>query len=148
MFTLGGLPFAAGRARFLDRNPASRELSAKIYVLVEFPGLNEQSYAQLDTGAAFSVLDRATADALGLLDGDGERERMITHVGTVEGTLERVSLKLIAQEGDSLDIQATFLVSDDWERHTFLGYTGLLDHVRIALDPSPGKNWFYFGEVD
>jgi len=39
MFTLGGLPFAAGRARFLDKDPASWEPSAKIHVLVEFPGV-------------------------------------------------------------------------------------------------------------
>lgn len=136
MFTLGGLPFAAGRARFLDKDPASRETSAKIYVLVEFPDLNQQSFAQLDTGAAWSVLDRGTAEALGLLNGDGARQRMKTPTGIVDGTLERVSLKLIADEGDSLYIEATFLVSDDWERKTFLGYTGLLDHVRIALDRS------------
>jgi hypothetical protein len=147
MLTLDGLPFAASRARFLDKEPASQERSAKIYVTVEFPGLSH-SLAQLDTGAAWSVLDLATAEALELLDGDGDRERMRTHVGIVEGKLERVPLKLFAEEGDSLAIEATFLVSRDWPGRTFLGYTGLLDRVRIALDPSPGKNWFYFGEVD
>jgi len=147
MLTLNGLPFASSRAKYLDEEPFSQEPSAKVYVTVEFPGLSH-SLAQLDTGAAWSVLDLATAELLDLLDGGGEPTKMKTHAGTVAGRLERVPVKLVADEGDSLDLEATFLVSRDWRGRTFLGYTGSLDRVRIALDPGKGKNWFYFGEAD
>lgn len=38
----------------------------------------------------------------------------------------------------------TFFVSQDWPSGlTFLGYSGLLDSIRFALDPQ--ANHFYFG---
>jgi hypothetical protein len=46
--------------------------------------------------------------------------------------------------GRSLNLDATFFVSREWRGITFLGYVGLLDRIRIALD-SPA-NFFYFGE--
>ena len=69
---------------------------------------------------------------------------MRTAAGMLQGRLERVPLILVADEGTSLTLQATFFVSRHWHGGTFLGYTGLLDKLRIALD-SPA-NQFYFGE--
>ncbi len=59
--------------------------------------------AQLDTGAAWSVLEPKVANLLG-----------------------------------------TFFICSDWpDGRTFLGYSGLLDSIRFALDPQ--ANHFYFG---
>lgn len=146
MLKLGETSFTTGRAKFLDRKPGSQEPTAKIYVTVKFPSLGRQSLAQLDTGAAWSVLEAEIAEALGVLDGDGEPTTMRTHLGEMTGRLERVPLTLIADEGTSLEVEATFLVSPEWSSITFLGYTGLLDRIRIALDPP--VNWFYFGESE
>jgi predicted aspartyl protease len=146
MLRLNGAVFAASYSRYLDKSPDSVEPTAKIYVTVEFPGLENHSLAQLDTGAAWSVLERDVAEELGLYEGDGERVEMLAHTGPVSGRLERVPLKLVAEEGESLEIEATFLVSRNWRGKTFLGYTGFLDRVRIALDP--GSNLFYFGESE
>jgi hypothetical protein len=69
---------------------------------------------------------------------------MLTSFGIKEGVLLRVPLKIVADEGESLDITGTFFVASDWpEGLTFLGYSGLLDSIRFALDPQ--VNDFYFG---
>ena len=101
--------------------------------------------AQVDTGAAYSTLEPEIAEALGLFAWKGQSTRISTRLGTVGGQLLRIPLALIADEGMSLDLEATFFVSRDWTGVTFLGYVGLLDRLRIALD-SP-SNLFYFGEV-
>lgn len=138
------LSFSAGRSRFLDRHPRFVEPTAKVFVNVAFPGLRRELLAKVDTGAAYSVLELDVARELGLLDVDGERTRLSTRLGELQGQLVRTPLRIIAEEGDSLVTEATFFVSSRWHGATFLGYTGLLDKLRIALD-SPA-NQFYFGE--
>ncbi len=146
MLKLNGQDFTTGSAKFLDEGGDLLESTPKVFVRIEFPELESWSrtFAQLDTGAAWSVLRRDVAEALGVIDGAGELVRMRTAAGTLQGRLERVPLTLIADEGISLTLQATFFVSRQWHGGTFLGYTGLLDKLRIALD-SPA-NQFYFGE--
>jgi hypothetical protein len=112
-------------------------------VQVRFEAIEMPLWAQLDTGADFSMLDAQVAEVLGLLDGDGEPTTISTRLGLCAGRLERVPLSLMADQGESLDIEAVFFVSRDWKGKTFLGYKGLLDHIRIALDPP--ANLFYFG---
>jgi hypothetical protein len=53
------------------------------------------------------------------------------------------SITFLSDQGDPLDTYGTFFVSPDWPGHTFLGYSGLLDSIRFALDPQ--VNHFYFG---
>jgi len=86
------------------------------------------------------------AEALGLFGWGGQTTRISTRLGTIGGQLLRLPLTFIADEGRSLDLDATFFVSREWRGATFLGYVGLLDRLRIALD-SP-SNLFYFGEGD
>lgn len=138
------LSFSSGRSKFLDRHPAFVEPTAKVFVKVVFVGLDTTWLAQLDTGAAYSVLESGAANKLGLFDTDGDPVRLSTRSGDLWGQIVRVPLKLVADEGESLDLEAAFFVSKDWHGATFLGYTGLLDKLRIALD-SPA-NQFYFGE--
>jgi predicted aspartyl protease len=144
MLKLGEESFTTGRARFRDQSASNTELTAKIFVEVKFVGLDTTLLAQVDTGAAYSTLETEVADALGLLDGEGYPTVLSTRLGPVQGKLMKsVSLTLVAHEGVPLDLEATFFVSRDWRGPTFLGYTGLLDHIRIALDPP--TNLFYFG---
>jgi len=144
MLSLAGKNFTTGRAKFRDQSPGAGELTAKILVKIEFPTLRGRWLAQLDTGSAYSMLDIEVARALRMLDGDGEPVRIHTRLGLILGRLERVPLILVAEEGISLEVDTTFLVSPDWPGKTFLGYTGFLDKLRIALDPL--VNDFYFGE--
>ena len=143
MLILNGEPFTSGRSRFLDRHPRFPEPSAKVYVQVEFAGLEGTWIAQVDTGAAYSILEVHVASALGLLGFQGPWTRLSTRLGVLDGQLICLPVTLVADEGESLDLDAQFFVSSEWRGGTFLGYTGLLEWLRIALD-SPA-NLFYFG---
>ncbi|HBL25975.1 MAG TPA: hypothetical protein DD490_03980 [Acidobacteria bacterium] len=144
MLILDGKPFTTGRARFFDQHPRFPEPSAKIYVQVEFAGLDGTWIAQVDTGAAYSILEIDVATALGLLGLKKPWTRLSTRLGVLNGQLIRLPVALVADDGESLEVEAPFFVSPDWRGGTFLGYTGLLDRLRFALD-SPA-NLFYFGE--
>jgi hypothetical protein len=146
MLSLGGKSFTTGRAKFRDQAPGSEELTAKVFVKIAFPGLEGSWLAQVDSGSAYSMLDVELARVLGLLDRDGQPASIHTRLGLVEGRLERIPLVLVADEGASLEMETTFLVSRAWHGKTFLGYTGFLEKIRTALDP-PVNN-FYFGETE
>jgi hypothetical protein len=141
MLRLGRAPFTTGRSQYADHSPAAKDPTAKIYVRVAFEQGSE-ILAQLDTGAAWSVLAPDVARDLGVSSGDPARMR--TSFGVMDGFLVRVPLTLWADEGDDLRIDGTFFVSDDWPAGmSFLGYSGLLDSLRFAIDPQ--ANDFYFG---
>lgn len=138
-----GSHFSTGRCRFSDHDPGSDEPTAKILVKVEPESLDLVILAQLDTGAPWSILDAQVAEALSLLDGEGEPAPLSTRFGILRGRLERIRLYIVADEGDTLSVDATVWVSRDWPGGTFLGYGGLLERIRFAVDP--GDNSFYFG---
>ena|SRR2546426_8861362 len=141
-----GSDFTTGRSHYDDHNPQGPEQSAKINVKFN-PGSLGVMLAELDTGAAYSILDAELAQALDLLDGDGPETTLRNAQGDVlvRGRLERVPIVLVADQdqGCSMSFNPLFLVSREWSRHTFFGYTGLLQHIRFALDPR--FNWFHFG---
>ena len=143
MLKLGAETFTTGRARFEDNAPWAAELTAKIYVKITPQDLGIVLLALLDTGAPWSVLDAEVAESLNLLNGDGEAKTIRTWRGNVHGRLERINLRLHADEGDSLDFEATVLVAPEW-RGNFLGYGGLLQHIRFGVDAT--NNFFYFGK--
>jgi hypothetical protein len=68
-----------------------------------------------------------------------------TRLGTISGSIERISLRFPAIEGASLEIDATCFISPDWPGPTVLGWRGGLERMRFALDPN--DNWFYFAEL-
>ncbi len=136
--------FATGRSKFLDRVSWHREHTAKIYVEILIDGLIETVYAQVDTGAAWSILSPDLAIEAGVRAEEGDPAVLSTRFGLQRGHIARVSFSLVADEGESLDTTSAFFISPDWPpRQVFLGYSGLLDSIRFALDPQ--VNDFYFG---
>jgi hypothetical protein len=144
MLVLNGDSFTCGQSRFFDQHPRFLEPTAKIFVNIEIPGLTKRFLAQIDTGAAYSVLEVQIAEELGLFGWEGHPARISTRIGTLNGRLVRSPLTLVADEGASLTVDGTVFVSREWRGATFLGYVGFLDRIRIALD-SPA-NLFYFGD--
>ena len=136
-------PFAAGRAEFVDLPASQQGGTAKIYVRIEPESFGSPIDAELDTGATWSVLNAEVAEALDLLGGSGEPLKISTRLGEYPGRLERIRVDILADEGASLTVDATVWVSQDWPGGTFVGYRGLLERIRFALDPS--DNSFYFG---
>ncbi len=53
-----------------------------------------------------------------------------------------MTIRLIAEQAESLNIDASVFVAEDWQLGKFLGYTGFLERFRFAIDP--GTNTFYF----
>lgn len=144
MLKLGEQDFALGRSWFEDALPTVSAETAKVYVRVRFRGSDRHFLAQLDTGAAWSVLDPATAELIGATGLKGEITSISTRLGTFQGTLVRMPLTFLADEGDSLELEGTFFLCPDWPAgRIFLGYGGLLDRIRFAADPP--NNHFYFG---
>lgn len=141
-----GSSFAAGRQRFDDQLQDAPQRTAKVFVKFRPADWSLVLPAQVDTGAAWSILNSEVAEELSLIDGKGELMSIRTREGRVEGRLERVPITLVADEGQSLRIECTFLISRDWQFHTFFGYAGLLDHIRLAIDPQ--HNHFYFSRID
>jgi predicted aspartyl protease len=144
MLKLGDSFFTSGRARFDDTASWAPDSNAKVYVKITPENLGVVLLALVDTGAPWSMLDAEVADALNLLNKNGEPIAVRTWRRTVHGRLERIKIRLHADEGESLDFDATVLVAPDW-RGNFLGYGGLLQHIRFGLDAT--NNHFYFGKA-
>jgi len=126
LLELDGKIFAGGRSRFLDSDGGT-EPTPKIFVKI-LPGhAPVPVLAQLDTGAAWSVLDGEIAEALGFFEHAGPIVSLSTRSGAIDGRLIRAPLTLVADEGESFEVEATFFVSRDWTYGSFLGYSGLLE---------------------
>ena len=97
----------------------------------------------LDTGASWSVLNAELADDLELFDRDGDTVTISSRMGTVQGKLVRAMTTLVADDGDSVEVDSTVFVSRDWPAGSFIGYSGLLERIRFAIDPH--DNAFIFG---
>lgn len=147
MLNRGDSTFCTGCARYRDHLPFDAEGSPKIFVRFTLPLRPAQTLeAQLDTGAAWSVLESSIARAANLSASAGQSARLQTRLGTVRGHLHRIAVTLLADEGHSLDVDATVFVSPEWSGGNFLGYGGLLERIRFAVDPA--SNRFYFGRAD
>lgn len=143
MLKLDGEDFTTGESRFLDRLPTDPEASSKIYIKLRPAEREMILLAQLDTGSPWSIFEREVADAVGLFEATGEPKRLSSRGLTFEGRLVRVPVLLLADAGDSLEVDALVFVSREWSAGNFVGYSGLLESIRIALDPQ--ANRFHFG---
>lgn len=131
-----------GSRRFQDHfSPADRG-NAKIYLPVVAESLNFEILALVDTGADWSVLAAEVAGVLGLFNRDGESLTLSTRLGNYSGTLERLRILIRADLGDSLEVDATFFVSEEWPAGTFLGYNGFLQHLLFAVDATENRLYF------
>lgn len=146
MLILNGRAFTTGRTRFMEATANRREASAKVYVPIRVGGI--ELLAQLDTGAAWSILPSEVCEVLNLVNGDGPAIRVSTRKGSFEGRLERVVVTLVAADGTSLDVDSTVLVVPDWDDDAFLGWQGFLERLKIGLDPGQHANYFYFGPAE
>lgn len=150
MLRLGEAAFTSGSAGYFDQIPGAADSpDARIYVKIEPRGLGAPILAMLDTGAPWCILDPEIAEALGVSTEEPGEELLRTKNGRVKGRLECIFITLLADQGESLELNATvFLPNRDegWKGPAFIGYAGLLQRIRFAVDPS--TNSFYFGPLD
>ena len=146
MLQVGDQPFSIGRAPFFDNRPEGHnELSARVYINVAVEKMNESFLFLLDTGAPWSVVTREIAQEAGLLDAEGQDFSIKHHAGTMPGKLVPATLTLVAEEGDSLEVEASIFVpeNDFPPPGNFIGYQGFLERIKLGLDPQ--NNDVYFG---
>lgn len=140
-----GQPFTTSLTQFSDHVPG-HEHEARIGVPIQVGAFENQVLAVVDTAAHWCVVDKQIAEAAGFDLSDGEKDTLSTRRGPIQGTIVRDYITLLADQGDSLRVEATIFVPDGdcWEgQPSFLGYQGFLERVRFAV--SPISNEFYFG---
>lgn len=132
-----------GKARYFTGLPSAVG-SLLVAITCRVEGLAIRSL--LDTASEWCVLRWETAIALGWSAvSSGPPVPLSSRFGQVEGWLERLSLSFPAEEGVTLEIEATWFISEDWPGPPVLGWKGCLERLRFALDP--GEEWFYFAEL-
>ncbi len=115
--------------------------------------LESDYLALLDTGAGWSVIGEEVLPLIEDQLGPPIRSlTMSTRLGRIFGELHRVSITLLTDPGQGVEltVESTSFISEEWEGPTVLGYRGFLERIRFALDPGviPGEQIFYFGLAD
>lgn len=138
--------FAVGISRYLDAYPGQREAQPRIYVKFRPPGIADPLLALLDTGGHFCILNHEVVPLIrDQLTHRLDESVLHTARGPIRGELYILTLELIAERGANLIIDSTAFISPEWRAPNFLGYSGVLDRVRFAIDPR--TNLFYFGSL-
>jgi hypothetical protein len=121
-------------------------MDARIVIPVAISSIPKPVLAVVDTAASWCIFEREVGSrfAQGLIRLPG-RVVLSTRLGVFQGTLYRGQITLPADEGESLDLDATVFVCPDWPGPNFLGYQGFLQRIRFAVDPK--NNLFYFGRI-
>ena len=147
MLRLDDQNFSSGRAGFQDTSSPHSGRSARVLVKVAVEGMDEPFLALLDTAAEYSVLDREIATEVGLASSEGDRITLSHRGGSTPGKLVRTTMRMLADEGEDLVVEATVFVPDhNWAPtgyRNFIGYIGFLERVKLGLDPQ--ENHVYFG---
>jgi len=140
--------FTSGRARYEDAPPTPEttdRTSARIWMRVQPSAGGEEFYAALDTGSGLCIMDSERATALGIGPQD-QVVRIRTAYGSMSCPTCRLDVTLLADEGQSIGVEATFAIGEKgiWPQGlVLLGYGGMLERIRLALDPR--HNHVYFG---
>ena len=140
--------FVSGAMSYLDSYPGQEETSRIVLPLLLEGQLTIQ--AVLDTGAPWCVLDPEIAEIVTTPEVARytPQERLLIRGVRYDGQLYRMGFHLIAEFGNSLEIDATVFVptlryGEIWSHPNFVGLDGFLNRIRFAIDPD--DNSFYFG---
>jgi len=106
----------------------------------------------MDTGSTWCILNPNIVTLLGDMVEETYKptEPLIIRGIRYEGRLVRVAIRLYAEVGTDLEIEATAFVptlsaEDKWDVPDFIGLTGFLQRIRFAVDPR--QNLLYFAEA-
>lgn len=141
--TLIGRPsegWAVGAARFwVDREQDGFPLSVSAFCRLGSGALDD--FALIDTGAAWSLIGGDLARVLAPQTFDlGIPMSMSTRLGLVRGSVHRLPVTLLADEGSDVTVDASVMLSLEWSGPVVLGYRGFLERIRIAFDPGVGDD--------
>lgn len=145
MLHIRGQEFTSGASEYFENNPSLKVSQDSIHVNIQIEaGVSIVTTARLDPATPWVVLNSEYNEQLGLYPGE-PTVTLATVAGRKVGSLERIPITLLAQEGNTLRVDATVFVCNDWNRENFLGYSGFLQRIRFAVDPQYCR--FYFGPL-
>jgi hypothetical protein len=112
--------------------------------------LPEDRLAMLDTGAEWSMVGGELAEEFWTQLEDGEPFPINARGSVFDGELRRANITLRAQNGEDLTLSGTLWLCKEWPGPIVLGYQGLFERIRFALDPGSDKKpqLFYFGSSE
>jgi hypothetical protein len=100
----------------------------------------------VDTAAPWCIFEPAITKALrDHVDILRKSVWVDSRLGRFQGSLGQGRLRIIADDGENLDIEALMFICPDWSGGNFIGYEGALDRIRFAVDPH--RNRFYFSSL-
>lgn len=100
-------------------------------------------YGLLDTASEWCVLPVNIATELGYSFGPTSDTSLLhTRFGLIHGRLERMDIRLPAEDGSDLTVDATCFISEDWTGPLVIGWRGFLERIHFALDTT--EELFYF----
>jgi hypothetical protein len=142
--------FATGVAHYSDNLPG-RVSSAHIVLTISLGGAIT-TQAIVDTGSTWCILNPDIVAFLGdvIEEMYAPTESLIIRGIRYQGRLVRVAIRLRAEVGKDLEVEATAFVptlsaGEVWDVPDFIGLEGFLQRVRFAVDP--GENVLYFAEA-
>jgi hypothetical protein len=103
----------------------------------------QEIHGLLDTGASRCILDWETAVRAGLHQLSGRVARRALGGNVFNGYTHELQLLLPADDGLDLVLATSVWASEAFKGPNLIGYGGLLEKIRFALDPQ--SNLFYFG---
>jgi len=109
-------------------------------------GLLNSLVALFDTGAEWSVLPTAIAQAIGLAsEYDEPVEELSARGHKLTGRRVVIPLSFPAEEGDTLELpNASWFIPDAWAGPPIIGWSGCLEAFRFAFDPTEDNEYLYF----
>ncbi|MGD2158115.1 MAG: hypothetical protein PVG14_06520 [Anaerolineales bacterium] len=146
-----GEHFSSGIANYNYRPITEREETNRIIISVILDDI--KTLAFVDTGGAYVICSPEIAEELNLDPKGGIIvDSLLWRNEKLKGSLHRVPMTIVADEGKSLRIEPTIFVPqlepyDIWEKELtcILGMHSCLDRLRFAVDPSTDS--FYFGKL-
>lgn len=109
----------------------------EVPVTLRVGGQSIDLIAKVDRGAAHCIFERRYADILGLTVESGRRQRFRTMSGSFSAYEHEITLELLGIEFPTF----VFFAEDSVFERNFLGRTGWLDRVRIAIIDYDGILW-------
>ena len=148
LLTVDSLPFTIGAAPYFDTvETGLLPPEPRIYIRIEPARLGTDVMAMVDTGAPWCILEPHIGNAIRVhLEELPGEVSLGTRLGRFEGKLYRGNVRLLAEQGEDLEIETTIFLCPDWPAGNFVGYLGFLERFRSALDPQ--ESMFYFGPLE
>lgn len=147
LYFADGQPFAQGASPYDYRSIQENRDVMRVFVPIQVEGFPVE--AILDTGGLYLICTSELAREIGLNPSNSIGSDVLSIRGyRYSGRLYRVSIELMAQEGDSLLLEVTAFVPDgqselSTQLPVFLGMQGCLERLRFAVDPATER--FFFG---